>query len=335
LDVRKTTWSIHTGQYEAIKHELLAHSSVKQLAAVYAVPGKDGWRGQVTFLEGRPKEQGMEVEYLGIDHGFVSTFGLQIVAGRDLSADFTTDKENALLINETAVQAMGWGTPAHAIGKRIDSPSGYPAGVVVGVVKDYHQHSLRESVRPIVMDINPDAFQFYSLRINPQDLPATLAHVRKTWSKFFMGYPFEYFFLDEDFAKQYKKEKQLSQIFVTFSGLAIFIACLGLFGLAAFTTVQRTKEIGIRKVLGASVSSIVALLSKDFLKLVLIAFLMATPIAWWAMNKWLEDFAYRVSISCWIFATTGSLTIFIALLTVSYQAVKAAMANPVKTLRTE
>jgi putative ABC transport system permease protein len=173
------------------------------------------------------------------------------------------------------------------------------------------------------------------MRINTSNLPRTIEHVRRSWATSFRGNPFEYFFLDEYFNRQYESERKFEKLFVSFAVLAIIIGCLGLFGLSAYTASQRIKEIGIRKVLGASVPDITKMLSKDFLKLVIIAVVIATPIAWWAMSKWLEDFAYRVNISWWIFAVAGALALIIAMLTVSLQAIKAAIANPIKSLRTE
>jgi putative ABC transport system permease protein len=173
------------------------------------------------------------------------------------------------------------------------------------------------------------------MRINTSNLPRTIDHVRKSWATAFRGNPFEYFFLDEYFDRQYASERKFEKLFVSFAVLAIIIGCLGLFGLSAYTASQRIKEIGIRKVLGASVPDITKMLSKDFLRLVIIAIVIASPIAWWAMSKWLEDFAYRVSISWWIFVVAGALALLIAMLTVSLQAIKAAIANPIKSLRTE
>jgi putative ABC transport system permease protein len=230
---------------------------------------------------------------------------------------------------------MGWGTPDDAIGKKIDSPSGYPQGIVVGVVKDYHQHGLQEKIAPVVMDINPEVFGLFAIRLQTKNIAAATEAVQAAGRQFFGNYPLEYFFLDDDFARQYDKEVRLTKIFTTFATLAILIACLGLFGLVAFTTVQRTKEIGIRKVLGAPVSGIVMMLSKDFLKLVLIAFVLACPVAWYAMSRWLQDFAYRINLDWWVFAMAGILALLIALLTVSFQSIKAALANPVKSLRNE
>jgi putative ABC transport system permease protein len=335
LDARKAPWAIRHTQYETLKQELKKHAAVKEVSATYGVPGRSGWQGQIVFPEGRPKDQGTSVEYMAVDHDFVRTFDLKVVAGRDLSTDFTSDEKNALLINETAVKQMGWETPENAIGKKIESPSGYPQGMVVGVIKDYHQHGLQEKIAPLVMDINSQVFGLFAIRLQTKDIAATMEAIHATGKQFFGNYPLEYFFLDDDFARQYDQEVRLTKIFTTFSTLAILIACLGLFGLVAFTTVQRTKEIGIRKVLGAPVGSIMAMLSKDFLKLVFIAFVIACPLAGYAMSRWLEDFAYRIDLAWWIFAMAGLLVLVIALLTISFQAIKAALANPVKSLRNE
>jgi putative ABC transport system permease protein len=335
LDARKAPWAIRNKRYETFKQELKKQTTIKAVSATYSVPGRNGWQGQMVFPEGRSKDQGTSVEYMAVDPDFVRTFELKIVAGRDLSSDFTSDEKNALLVNETAVREMGWGTPDDAIGKKIDSPSGYPQGIVVGVIKDYHQHGLQEKIAPVVMDINPEVFGLFAIRLQTKNIAAATEAVQAAGRQFFGNYPLEYFFLDDDFARQYDKEVRLTKIFTTFATLAILIACLGLFGLVAFTTVQRTKEIGIRKVLGAPVSGIVIMLSKDFLKLVLIAFVLACPVAWYAMSRWLQDFAYRINLDWWVFALAGILASLIALFTVSFQSIKAALANPVKSLRNE
>jgi putative ABC transport system permease protein len=335
LDARKAPWAIRHKQYETLKQELKKHTAIKEVSATYSVPGRSGWQGQIVFPEGRPKDQGISVEYMAVDHDFVRTFDLKVIAGRDLSADFTSDEKNALLINETAVKQLGWETPEKAVGRKIESPSGYPEGIVVGVIKDYHQHGLQEKIAPLVMDINSQVFGLFAIRLQTNNITTTIETIQATSKQFFGNYPLDYFFLDDDFARQYDKEVRLTKIFTTFSTLAILIACLGLFGLVAFTTVQRTKEICIRKVLGAPVGSIVVMLSKDFLKLVCIAFVIACPMAWYAMSRWLEDFAYRIDLSWWIFALAGIVALAIAFLTVSFQSVKAALANPVKSLRNE
>jgi putative ABC transport system permease protein len=203
------------------------------------------------------------------------------------------------------------------------------------VVKDFHFKSIHQKIEPFIMHVYPGTFGWMTVRISPENIPATLAHLEKTWRSFAPDYPFTYHFLDEYFGKMVESERKLSQIFTIFSGLAIFIACLGLLGLVAFAAQQRTKEIGIRKVMGASVLQITLLLTKDFTKLVLIAIIIAMPIAWYAMHHWLQEFAYRISISPWIFLLAGLMALLLTVVTVSFLARRAAIANPVKSLRTE
>ncbi|MEO6455868.1 MAG: FtsX-like permease family protein, partial [Ginsengibacter sp.] len=205
---------------------------------------------------------------------------------------------------------------------------------IIGVIKNFNFNSLREIVTPMALTLGKERGSI-TLRFNTKDIPNILAQAKNKWQAMNTGEPFTYSFMDEQFNDQYQAEQHTGKIFITFAILAVFIGCLGLFGLAAYAAEQRTKEIGIRKVLGASVNNITGLLSKDFLKLVLIAWVIAFPVSWWAMHTWLQDFAYRVSISWWIFFIAGAVAIIIALLTVSFQAIKAAVANPVKSLRTE
>jgi putative ABC transport system permease protein len=202
-------------------------------------------------------------------------------------------------------------------------------------MKDFHFRSLQQPIKPVSMRIEPGGCNLVSINVSATNLPATIAAVENKWKALIPNRPFSYFFLDEYFDKQYRAEERFGKLFLNFAILAIFISCLGLLGLASYSTIQRTKEIGIRKVLGASVSNIVNLLSKDFLKLVAISSLIAFPVAWFAMNKWLQDFAYRIGVSWWVFLMAGTLATLIALFTISFQAIKAAIANPVKSLRTE
>jgi len=267
-----------------------------------------------------------------IDYDFLPTLGIEIAEGRAPSADHATDARDAVLVNEAAVREYGWDDP---VGKTIRLNDEQHR--VIGVVKDYHYRSLKEAIAPLVLMIGADqlAYSDIAARVYPTDLPATLAALEATWKTFAPDRPFEYRFLDEEFGKYYQAEQRLGRIFGAFSFLAILISCLGLFGLASFTTEQRTKEIGIRKVLGASASGLVVMLSKDFTRLIGLAFLVSAPLAYFAMNQWLEDFAYRIDISWPIFLTAGLAALGVALLTVSYQAIKAALADPVKSLRYE
>jgi putative ABC transport system permease protein len=254
----------------------------------------------------------------------------------------STDVEEAFLINETAVKELGFGTPEKAIGQRLnwekwipDSLNPVKKGKVIGVVQDFHYKSLHEKVTTSVIQIYPPVSYKVAVKLKTADIRNTIAFINNIWNRFSPGYPLDYNFMDETYGKMYKVEEKLGSLLWIFTIMAIIVGCLGLFGLAAFSAEQRTKEIGIRKVLGASVFNIVGLLSKTFLKLVLIAFVIAFPFAWWAMNNWLEDFPYRVNISWWVFGIAAIAAVGIALITVSFQAIKAAIANPVKSLRTE
>ena len=273
----------------------------------------------------------------GIDSLFLETLDIQLVKGRGFSALFTdassTTRVGGALVNETAARALGWEEP---LGQRLPFKPNGNEYTVVGVVKDFHFASLREEIEPMLLAPVSDFWSSYiSIKLEPGDPAASLSSFEKTWEQFAPDLPFEYFFLDDAFDRLYRAEDQLAGIFNAFTLMAIVVACLGLFGLAAFTAEQRTKEIGIRKVLGATVSAIAMLLSRDFLKLVLVAAALATPIAYIAMNHWLREFAYRIEMSWQIFLMAGLATLILGLLTVSYQAVKAALADPVKSLRYE
>ncbi|MBC8110004.1 MAG: FtsX-like permease family protein, partial [Verrucomicrobia bacterium] len=236
-----------------------------------------------------------------------------------------------VIINEKAALSLGFATPQAALGQKIKWGT---EREILGIVKDYHHQGLKQTIDPIIFMPRHNG-SYYAIRLSTDKVQSKMSELERLYKQNFPGNPFEYFFADENYNKQYKAEMQYGTIFTIASFLAIFIGCLGLFGLASFSVEQKTKEIGIRKVLGASVSQIVTLLSKDFLKLVLIAFVIAVPVAWYAMHQWLQDFAYRIDISWWIFALAGVLALLIALLTVSFQAIRAALANPVKSLRTE
>ncbi|MBC8111674.1 MAG: FtsX-like permease family protein [Verrucomicrobia bacterium] len=244
----------------------------------------------------------------------------------------TSDKKGAYIINEKAAQRMGYGN--NAVGKKVKFWG--LEGEIIGVIKDFNFRRLNVPIAPFIMRYRPKEFYFtLLLKTKPGQVQTAIRKTEILYKKYESEATFQYGFVADDLEKLYQREQLTARIILYFSMLAIFIACLGLFGLATFASEQRTKEIGIRKVLGASVSQVVTLLSKDFLKLVLIAFVIAVPVAWYAMNKWLQDFAYRIDISWWIFALAGILAMLISLLTVSFQAIKAALANPVKSLRTE
>lgn len=269
-----------------------------------------------------------------VDYNYIPTLGMQLAAGRNFSPDYGTDS-SGVIINETAAKAFGWGNKA--IGRTLtntNNEGNKGTYRVVGVVKDFHFRSLHERISPLVMVLGNSAGTVI-VKVKTKDLTGLLANLKKQWSQLAPDAPFTYSFLDERFNDTYRTEQKIGQILGLFAGLTIFVACLGLFGLATFMAEQRTKEIGVRKVLGASVTSIVALLSKDFLKLVGMAIVLSTPVAWYVMDRWLQDFAYRIDLAWWVFALAGLLAVGIALATVSFQSVKAALMNPVKSLRSE
>ena len=268
-----------------------------------------------------------------VDFDYINQYKIKMVAGRGFSRDFATDTTRAMVLNEAAVKMFGYTSPQQAIGKRFKQWG--REGKIVGVMKDFHFRSLQEVIKPLSMRIEPDRSNLVSVNVSATNLPSTIAAVQNKWKTLIPNRPFSYYFLDEFFDRQYRSEERFGKLFLNFAVLAIFISCLGLLGLAAYSTMQRTKEIGIRKVMGASVSNIINLLSKDFLKLVFISFFIAAPVAWFFMHQWLEDFAYRINISWWIFAVAGITALLIALFTISFQAIRAAIANPVKSLRTE
>ena len=271
-----------------------------------------------------------------IDYDFVPTLKIQVLKGRNFSKDFSDS--TAVILNEEAAKQIGWKDP---IGQRIQYPGGNNEWyTVIGIAKDFNVQSLQTAMTPFALfhtssrsyDIGTS---FMMVRMKPGDISNTLSKIESKWKAFVSGEPFDYNFLDASFEALYRSEQRMGSIFSIFTALSLFIACLGLFGLSAYIAERRIKEIGVRKVLGASVPNVVMLLSKDFLILTLIAAVIAFPIAWWWMNKWLEDFAYRININWTVFIIAGLCTLLVALLTVSFQAIKAAIANPVKSLRTE
>jgi putative ABC transport system permease protein len=271
-----------------------------------------------------------------VDADYIPTLDIQLVKGRNFSAG-DADKYSAAIVNETLAKELGW---KDAIGKRVRFEYGdkeQAERIVVGVVKDFHTYSLQHKVQPIVLLMPPAPSMEDNLyvKINTQKTKDALAYIENVYKQFDKSNPIEFNFLDQNFAKQYAAEQKQEQLSLVFTMLAIFIACLGLFGLVAFTAQQRVKEIGVRKVLGATVASITVMLGKDFIKLVGISILIGAPIAWYAMSRWLNDFAYRINIGWAVFVIAGLIALFIALVTVGFHAIRAAMANPVKSLRNE
>ena len=269
-----------------------------------------------------------------VDYTYLATLGMKMSYGRNFSKEFSTDS-SAIILNETAAKALGW--YKNAIDKIIstkDNGGKETSFHVIGVVKDFHFKSLHELISPLVMVLGNGAGTMI-VKLKTKDIAGVLTTMKKDWASLSPAGAMSYSFLDDRVQQTYEAENKTGTLLAIFASLTIFIACLGLFGLVTFTAEQRTKEIGIRKVLGASVGGIVRLLSKEFLKLVFVAIIIATPVAWLAMNNWLQDFAYRINISWWMFGIAGLVAILIALFTVSFKAIKAAIANPVKSLRTE
>ena len=271
-----------------------------------------------------------------IDYDYIKTLGMEMVNGRNFSKEYGSDS-NAIIINETAAKVLGYDNP---LGKKLYTnytDQGITRLVsfeIIGVVKNFHYESLKQTVSPLLFRLG-DRTAATAFKISTQNVQGLVKNIEDKWKTMASGMPFSYQFLDESFDNMYREEQRTGKLGLTFAVIAIMIACLGLFGLATYMAEQRIKEIGVRKVLGATAGNITTMLSKDFVKLVLIAAVFAFPIAWWAMNKWLQDFAFRIDIGWWVFALAGFIALLIAVLTVSSQAIKAALANPVKSLRTE
>ena len=277
---------------------------------------------------------GLVINHLHVDREFISTYGLELIEGRDFSKDISSEKYGAFILNEAALRKFGWASYDNQRLEQVNSEGNrlkVEVGNVVGIVKDFHYKSFHHEVEPLVI-MTGNWFEYFSIRIRSDDVAGTLSFLKTQWQKVAPNKPFDYFFLDDDYDKLYSTEEQIGTLFGLFSILTIFIACLGLFGLASFTAQRRIKEIGIRKVLGASVSNLMLMLSREFALLVGLANLIAWPIAYYAMNRWLQDFAYRIELDMWTFVLSGLLTFFIALTTVSYQAWKVARTNPVDAL---
>ncbi len=332
-----TLGGIPANQFEAFRADLLRDPAVKDIGRSSRIPSGRLLDDQgVSVFDGdKPLPVKADIKCINADYGFIPTYGIKMAAGRNFSREFATDSNN-FVINASAVSALGWKSPESAIGK--DMSYGGVKGKVIGVVNDFHFESLHQNIIPLLMEMPSFANNSYrriTVKIDGNRINSALATLEQTWKKYQPETPFEYSFLDERFQKLYNSEQEQGNLFTIFSCLAIFIACLGLFGLSAFTISQRVKEIGVRKVLGASIPQIVTELSKDFLKLVIVAAVIALPIAWYAMSKWLLDFAFRINIQWWVFVMAGVIALIIAFATISYQSIKAAMANPVKSLRSE
>ena len=321
--------------YEALKNEFLRNRNTVSVTALEEVLGAKHQVGNYIF-EGQ--EDSRPFPRLTVRHDFTKTFDIPMVAGRDFSEDVRTDDSLALVVNETFVKQMGWGSNEDAIGKKFDN---IPTHKIIGVVKDFNFTSRHQPIRPLVLQLNTTlrAFdvriKYMAVRITGEDVPGTIAWLSQQWKAQIPGWPFEYFFLDSDLEKLYKAETKMSKIAVVFSGLSILVACLGLFGLSTYTAEQRKKEMSIRKVLGGSNAHIFVLFSKHFFGMILIANVVALPLAYFVMKRWLESFAYQVNINFGLFALSALVAVGIALFTISYQAIRSANSNPAEVLKRE
>ena len=324
--------SLSTTKYEYLRNQLSANPGIKDISFSFATPANDGnWYSDFKF-DHSEKRTDFGANLKWADTSYFKTYKLQFVAGRPY---FNSDTVREFVVNESLVKKLGLRNPQDIIGKELNFWDGDKVALVVGVVKDFHSNSLREPIPPVVMSTWKDVYRTMGIKIVPQKVEQTLAHIQKAWTAAFPEYVYEHEFLDERIANFYQQETRLSQLYKIFSGIAIFISCLGLYGLVSFMAVQRNKEVGIRKVLGASVRSIVYLFSKEFTVLIAIAFLVAAPIAYYFMHQWLANFTFRIPMSWTLFVTAIISSMVIAWLAVGYKAVKAAMSNPVKSLRTE
>jgi len=324
--------SLYKDIFQPFKNSVLQQTGIQSITASSNVMGQEIYWTRSIRRVGADAKTAVTLFHLGVDYDFLPAYGLRLVAGRNFNPQFRTD-EKAVLINEKAVEALGFKNAAEAVNGMLKP--GRDTIHIIGVVADYHHQGLQKAINPMIMLLIPNVRNYYSVKFTTADPHQTIAAIKKSWDHYFPADPFDYFFLDESFNEQYKADTRFGEVFGMFAGLAILIACFGLLGLSAYNVLQRTKEIGIRKVLGATSRSLVFLLSKEFLLLVLTSLVIAIPVTWWVMHNWLQDFAYRIAIQWWVFALGGALALLIALTTVGIQALRAAMTNPVKSLKTE
>ena len=318
--------------YDAFRKELLISSSIKSMAVSSDLPGETFY-SNTAFTSREHAEEPVNLIVLMTDYDFVDTYGMDVCVGRAFSREFSADTEGAIILNEAAVRRFGW-NPQEAVNKELSYFGGENLKIV-GVVTDFNYRSLHTEIEPIALILAPNTISAISIRILPGNIEKTIGLIEEKWKDTFPGDLFEFSFLDDRINQLYESEKKVANVFTIFSCFSLFVACLGLFGLAAFTTAERTKEIGIRKVLGASTGNLLLLLSKEFIICVVIANIITWPVAWYIMNKWLQNFAYKANIGWSIFLLSGIIALVIALLTFSFQAIKAANTNPVNSLRYE
>ncbi|CAN5123091.1 ABC transporter permease [soil metagenome] len=321
--------------YDSIRERLVQHSGIVNISMASRVPSDRLLDSQGTQAEVNNEITPIDIRIadIHVSHNFLETFDIEIIQGRNFDFNLASDSTEAFILNESAVQAVGWQNPEDAVGKQFFY--GNRRGYVVGVMKDFHFESLHQSIAPIVLMIPQNRINSVAVKLRGGQRPEVINYLQEEWASFRPDYPFTYYFVEDNFDQQYASEEKLGQIFGFFALLAIIIAVMGLYGLVAFSTQQQFREIGIRKIMGSTVSGIVALLSKDFLKLIGLGFLIAVPVAWYSMSQWLHDFAYRIEIGSTVFLIAGGVVFIIALATITIQSIKAAMMNPVKSLRSE
>lgn len=313
--------------------EIASLPAVQSVSFSGSIPGQGTYSAYSVVENKKGEMQVANIDLTYVDFGYLEQYNMKLLAGRFFDKDIATDTMQAMILNEKAARFFGYARPQDAVGRRFKQWG--KEGRIIGVIKDYNFNGLQQEITPLSICLDWKDCNYLSVKLTTQNLPRTIAAIQSQWDKTAPTRPFTYFFLDEAFNKQYRAEERFGNLFIYFAALAVFISCLGLLGLASYSTLQRTKEVGVRRVLGASVGGIVRLLSFDFLKLVLVAFLIAAPLSWYFMHQWLQDFAYRTGIGWWIFALAGAGAIIIAFVTISYQAIRAAVSNPVKSLRTE
>jgi putative ABC transport system permease protein len=322
------------GRVEPVKSEFLNIPSVAGVSAVWNVPGRLANLIEARLI-GEKEENAQSMNYYYVDADFFPEYKIEIVAGRPFRKDIQTDVGGAFILNETAAKAFGFSSPEEALGKRMYEGGSGGEGTIIGVAKDFHYKGLQTRLEPLVLQWRPDFFSYLSLTVDTKDLGRTISMVEKKWNDLRLGRLFTYFFLDEDFNRHYRSEESQARLYATLTFLALFISCLGLAGLSSFAAEQRTKEIGIRKILGASESNIWLLLVTEFTKAVLLANVIAWPISYFIVTGWLQGFAYRTTVPIWIFGLAAAGALVVAVLTVSFQSVRAATADPVRSLRYE
>ena len=326
--------SAYNSSIDVFRNEVKKDPSVRGVSTSITIPGKQREYKFVVKKYGTPDEQQLTMRVNTMDFDFIDVFKMKLLAGRAFAEEYTFDTDTSVILTESASKLLGFKKPEDAIGQTVTMNSNRHC-IVVGVVNDYHQVSLKKALDPTIFLCTKYWGEYYSLRIQTGDLQKTVDHVRRSWEKAFPGNPFEYFFLDDFFNRQYENERKFGKLFTTFAVLAMIVGCLGLFGLSAYTATQRTKEIGIRKALGSTEQGVFILLSKEYVKLVLLSIVLAVPLVWLLMDNWIESFPYRTSISPLIFVIAGFTVLMVSLLTVSYQTIKAARTNPVDSLRYE